>query len=503
MEFFRGRAQHLGSQFYTTRAAKLLEPFRRLIGRKPGAHSPKKPEVSPILVTRQEVPPYDMEDRFFPSVENLAAREKARASHGYSLRTECFVLAIMFGSAGYIIMKDRQRERVSVTFSEAVYRQLISPLVQRMDPELSHRVAVLCAKYGLFAGEDPSTAAQELRVNLWGKTFPHPVGLAAGFDKNAEAVDEHYRMGFGFAEIGSVTPEPQEGNPKPRVFRLVEDQAVINRYGFNSDGMNVVADRLKAFRESGKRGIIGVNLGKNKTTEDAASDFVKGVDALAKYADYLVINVSSPNTPGLRALQSKEHLIELLTRTISARDALPWGKADYPPQVPPLLLKIAPDLTEQDVKDIAEVALKLKLDGLIISNTTVSRPESLRSPLKSETGGLSGRPLFDLSTDLLGKMYVLTHGKIPLVAAGGVSTAEDVMIKILNGASLVQMYTALVYEGPFCISRMPRELRIALHEYGFTSMEQAVGHLHKPRIAAMEKYEQKHSPKNKKWFWFF
>ncbi|MED6207908.1 hypothetical protein PIB30_040002 [Stylosanthes scabra] len=303
--------------------------------------------------------------------------------------------------------------------------------------------------------------------------FSNPVGLAAGFDKNAEAVDGLLGMGFGFVEVGSVTPVPQEGNPKPRIFRLRQEGAIINRCGFNSQGIVAVAKRLGA--QHGKRkldetssrsptsnndvkhggkagpGILGVNLGKNKTSEDAAADYVQGVHTLSQYADYLVINVSSPNTPGLRMLQGRKQLKDLVKKIQAARDEMQWG--DEGP--PPLLVKIAPDLSKDDLEDIAAVAVALNLDGLIISNTTISRPDAVSSnPLASESGGLSGKPLFDLSTKILKEMYILTRGKIPLIGCGGISSGEDAYKKIRAGATLVQLYTAFAYGGPALIPQI-------------------------------------------------
>nr|CAD1840831.1 unnamed protein product [Ananas comosus var. bracteatus] len=330
----------------------------------------------------------------------------------------------------------------------------------------------LCQPQLMVSSKEKRPDPPILNLEVWGRKFANPIGLAAGFDKNAEAVEGLLGLGFGFVEVGSVTPMPQEGNPKPRIFRLPKEGAIINRCGFNSEGIVVVAKRLGAqhgkrkmeetssssvsssneVKQGGKAGpgILGVNLGKNKTSEDAAADYVQGVHTLSQYADYLVINVSSPNTPGLRKLQGRKQLKDLVKRVQAARDEMQWAEEGPPP----LLVKIAPDLSKQDLDDIAAVALALRLDGLIISNTTISRPEPVdKHPLAAEPGGLSGKPLFDLSTNILKEMYILTRGKIPLIGCGGVSSGEDAYKKIRAGATLVQLYTGFAYGGPALIPR--------------------------------------------------
>ncbi|KAL0558385.1 hypothetical protein IC582_002947 [Cucumis melo] len=371
--------------------------------------------------------------------------------------------------------------------------KLVNPLFALLDPEVAHRLGVLAAARGWVPREkrlDPPILALE----VWGRNFSNPLGLAAGFDKHAEAVDGLLGLGFGFVEVGSVTPVPQDGNPKPRVFRLRGEGAIINRYGFNSEGIVVVAKRLGAqhgkrkldessstspsssddVKQGGKagRGILGVNLGKNKNSEDAAADYVQGVHTLSQYADYLVINVSSPNTPGLRVLQGRKQLKDLVRKVQEARDEMQWGEEGPPP----LLVKIAPDLSKEDLEDIAAVALALRLDGLIITNTTVSRPEPAdNNPLAAEAGGLSGKPLFNLSTNILKEMYILTRGKIPLVGCGGISSGEDAYKKIRAGATLVQLYTAFAYGGPALIPQIKGELAECLERDGFKSIQEAVG----------------------------
>jgi len=275
-------------------------------------------------------------------------------------------------------------------------------------------------------------------------------------------------LGFGFAEIGSVTPRPQAGNPRPRLFRLAEDEAIVNRMGFNNEGLDVVAGRLAA-RGPGRRGILGANLGKNKDSADAAADYVLGVKALAPLADYLVVNVSSPNTPGLRALQGRAALAAVLAAVGDARAG----------SRPPLLLKIAPDLTEADKADIAEVALAGGIDGLIVSNTTIARPPGLKGAAAKEAGGLSGRPLFAPSTAVLSDMYRLTGGRLPIIGVGGIAGPGDAYAKIRAGASLLQLYSALVYQGPGLVGRIKRGLAARLRADGFARLADAVGADHR------------------------
>ncbi|KUF92071.1 hypothetical protein AM588_10003490 [Phytophthora nicotianae] len=342
------------------------------------------------------------------------------------------------------------------------------PVVRLFEPETAHKIAVQCARFGLTP-KDPETDPELLHVKALGLEFTNPLGIAAGFDKHGEAMEGMLDMGFGCVEIGSVTPKPQPGNPTPRVFRLAEDRGVINRYGFNSKGLEYVGARLERYvgsrakrQENGHRaGVLGVNLGKNKLTEDAAADYVQGVHALGKYADYLVVNVSSPNTPDCVLYRARDEVAATEKRNI------------------PLLVKIAPDLTEDDKQDIADVALELKLDGLVVSNTTLSRPDTLKGAAKGETGGLSGLPVRDLSTKVLGDMYKLTKGQIPLIGVGGVSTGQDAYDKIRAGASLVQMYSCLIYESPLAVPRAKKELAALLSRDGYTSVTEAVGTAHK------------------------
>jgi dihydroorotate dehydrogenase len=348
--------------------------------------------------------------------------------------------------------------------------QLAAPLLRLLEPERAHRLAIGALRSGLLGGGTENDAPI-LRQSLFGLGFPNPVGLAAGFDKNGEVFAPALKLGFGFVELGSVTPLPQPGNPRPRLFRLTRDRAVINRMGFNNDGLDAVAARLVA--RDRNRGIVGANLGKNKTTEDAAADYEIGVRRMAPLADYLVINVSSPNTPGLRALQGKAPLAALIDRSLRARAAA------MPKHAPPLLLKIAPDLTDEDKADIAAVALESGLDGLIVSNTTIARPATLDPSYATEAGGLSGAPLFEPSTAVLRDMYRLTGGKLPLIGVGGVGSAEQAYAKIRAGASLVQLYSALVFDGPALVGRIKRGLIALLQRDGFATVAQAVGADHR------------------------
>jgi dihydroorotate dehydrogenase len=340
---------------------------------------------------------------------------------------------------------------------------LVRPLLRALPPEAAHRLTLTGLAAGL-GGTSRTPDPPELRQRLWGLDFPNPIGIAAGFDKDARAPDALLRLGFGFVEIGTVTPRPQAGNPKPRVFRLEADAALINRMGFNSGGLDRVVERLAMRR---REGIVGVNIGKNRDSADAAPDYTEGVCRAAPLADYLVVNVSSPNTPGLRDLQARAVLEALLRQVLAARDET--GAR------PPLLVKIAPDLTPEERADIAAVTLATGIDGMIIANTTIARPPELRSPEATEAGGLSGRPLFAPSTALLSEMYRLTERKLPLIGVGGVASAEDAYAKIRAGGSLVQLYTALVYAGPALLARIKTGLAALLRRDGFASVAEAVG----------------------------
>jgi dihydroorotate dehydrogenase len=344
---------------------------------------------------------------------------------------------------------------------------LIRPLLRALPPETAHRLT-LTALAGGLGGSSRAPDPPVLQQRLWGLDFPNPVGIAAGFDKDARAPEALLRLGFGCVEIGTVTPRPQPGNPRPRVFRLEADGALINRMGFNSGGLDRVLERLRVRRR--EAGIVGVNVGKNRDSDDASADYAEGVRRAAPLADYLVVNVSSPNTPGLRDLQARAVLETLLRQVLAARDQS--GAR------PPLLVKIAPDLTPQERADIAAVALATGIDGIIVSNTTIAHPPTLSSPQAKEAGGLSGRPLFEPSTDLLGEIYRLTEGKLPLIGVGGVASAEDAYAKIRAGASLVQLYTALVFAGPALLYKIKTGLAALLRRDGFASLTDAVGAEH-------------------------
>jgi dihydroorotate dehydrogenase len=342
---------------------------------------------------------------------------------------------------------------------------LALPLLKALPPEAAHRAGILALR--LYPAHTPKPDPASLRVKLWGMNFPNPVGLAAGFDKHAEVPDAMLALGFGFVEIGTVTPLPQPGNPKPRMFRLEADRAVINRLGFNSEGLDVVVARLKARRA--KPGILGANLGKNRDSQDAIADYVAGVKALAPFVNYLTVNVSSPNTPGLRDMQKKAVLVELIAALKEARAEVTRRKP------PPLLLKIAPDLSPSDRDGIAEAALESAIDGIIVSNTTVARPKNLRGRNAQESGGLSGKPLFAPSTEILAEMRRLTGGRIPLIGVGGIASGADAYAKLRAGASLVQLYTALAYDGVGLVARIKNELADLLKRDGFKRVEDVVG----------------------------
>ncbi|MEZ5897419.1 MAG: quinone-dependent dihydroorotate dehydrogenase [Parvularculaceae bacterium] len=332
-----------------------------------------------------------------------------------------------------------------------------------LDPETAHRATVRMMKSPLAprfcTSRDPI-----LNIRVAGIDFPNPIGLAAGFDKNAEVPDAMLGLGFGFVEVGAVTPRSQPGNDRPRVFRLSADEAVINRYGFNNDGLDVIAARLRRRR---KNGVVGINLGANKDSEDRVEDYVVSIKALDGLVDFYTVNISSPNTPGLRALQGKEALAGLMSRVLAARDTLR--------RPAPVFLKIAPDLADADKADIAAVVTEMRLDALIVSNTTIDRPTSLRSECASEKGGLSGRPLFAPSTSLLREFRQTIGDAAPLIGVGGVSSPRDAYEKIRAGASLVQLYTALVFQGPALVDEIIRTLPAMVRADGFSCVADAVG----------------------------
>lgn len=341
----------------------------------------------------------------------------------------------------------------------AIY-PLLRPLVFALDAERAHALTIAALKAAPIGAPPPSPPALAGRVA--GLDFPNPVGLAAGFDKNAEVPEKMLGLGFGFAEVGTLTPLPQPGNPKPRIFRLTADRAVINRLGFNNGGQADAARRLA--RRDRTRGIVGINIGANKDSEDRIADYETGVRAMAPLADYLTINISSPNTPGLRALQDEGALDALLERVMAARGA----------DGPPVFLKVAPDLEPADIDAIARIAVTRTIDALIVGNTTISRP-ALRSELASETGGLSGRPLAALARQRLADFRVATGGAMPIIAVGGIDSAEEAWARIRAGASLVQLYSALAYEGPGLGRRIVLGLDRLRARDGFETIGDAVG----------------------------
>jgi dihydroorotate dehydrogenase len=356
----------------------------------------------------------------------------------------------------------------------SVMDRLALSVLYALPAETAHNAALRVLECGL-AGRRAEPDDPILATRAFGLKFSNPIGLAAGFDKDARVIDAMLSLGFGFVEVGTVTPLPQRGNPKPRLFRLDEDRAVINRLGFNSGGVEAFAQRLiKRQRKPHASGIIGANVGKNRDTEDGAADYVACIEQLSGLSDYLVVNLSSPNTPGLRGLQARAPIEDLLRRVLLARKRA----APNPERPPPLLAKVGPDLSTDQLRDIAEAALGTGVDGLIVGNTTIERPPTLKSPEKAEAGGLSGAPLLSASTACLAEMYRLTKGKLPLIGCGGVASGADAYAKIRAGASLVQVYSALVFEGPNLVRRIKYELAQLLRADGFNRVSDAVGRGH-------------------------
>jgi dihydroorotate dehydrogenase len=339
------------------------------------------------------------------------------------------------------------------------FYSLLRPLVFAMDAEVAHRATLRALR---LLPRRTVQFAPSLQSHVAGLSFPSPIGLAAGFDKDAEVFDQALGLGFGFVEVGTLTPRAQRGNPKPRLFRLPEDQAVINRMGFNNDGQGAALARLA--RRDRSRGIVGVNIGANKESPDRVADYIYGVRSMSGVADYLTVNISSPNTPGLRALQGGGALDSLLGAVAEARS--PGG--------PPLFLKVAPDLEAGDAKRIVRSAIDNKVDGLIIANTTISRP-ALSSTASGEHGGLSGAPVRELALDALRQFRSVSGGALPLIGCGGIATVADAWQRICAGASLIQLYTAMVYDGPGIARRIAEGLQGKLAKSGFGSIAEAVG----------------------------
>ena len=341
------------------------------------------------------------------------------------------------------------------------------PLLRWLDAEDAHRLAVQGLKF--LPAMRPHADDPKLAVRAFGLNFPNPIGMAAGFDKNAEVPDALLRLGFGFVEVGTVTPRPQSGNPRPRLFRLERDEAVINRMGFNNDGSDRVLRRLASRAQLA--GIIGVNIGANKDSPDRVADYVRLIEAFAPVASYFTVNVSSPNTPGLRTMQQAHILDDLLAKVIDARERMREKAGDSP-----VLLKIAPDLSLAELDEVVHVARSRRVDGMIVANTTVARPQSLREEMRArEQGGLSGRPLFRLSTRMVAETYVRVEGAFPLIGVGGIDSGGAALTKIRAGASLIQLYSSLIYKGLGVVEDIKRDLASTLLRTGREQLSEIVG----------------------------
>ncbi len=341
------------------------------------------------------------------------------------------------------------------------------PLLRWLDPEDAHRLAIQGLK--LLPPMRPRPDDSKLAVRAFGLNFPNPIGMAAGFDKSAEVPDALLRLGFGFVEIGTVTPKPQSGNPRPRLFRLERDEAVINRMGFNNDGAETVLRRLAARAHLG--GIVGVNVGANKDSADRVADYVRLIETFAPVASYFTVNVSSPNTPGLRNLQQAAALDDLLAKVIDARERVRQNAGDSP-----VLLKIAPDLSLNELDDVVHIARSRRVDGMIVANTTLARPSTLREQARSkEQGGLSGRPVFRLSTRMVAEAYVRAEGAFPLIGVGGIDSGGAALTKIRAGASLIQLYSSLIYKGLGLVDDIKNDLASTLLRTGRDSLSEIVG----------------------------
>lgn len=345
---------------------------------------------------------------------------------------------------------------------------LAQPFAFALDPERAHDLALRALELGVGPRQSPASDPR-LAVDALGLRFPNPVGLAAGFDKDARVPDAMLAFGFGHVEIGSVTPRPQAGNPKPRLFRLPQDRAVINRMGFNSAGLDAVAQRLGV--RKGRGGIVGVNLGANKDSADKAADFVAGIEGLGEFASFLTINISSPNTPGLRDLQLPETLSRLLEQLGAARQRLVASKGVRPP----MIVKLAPEIAEDDLPEIVNRLLAGGVDGIAVSNTTLARDGLTENTLAQEAGGLSGRPLFRRATRMLARVFQLCAGKVPLIGIGGIDSGAAAAIKMAAGASLVQLYTGMIYEGPALPQLITAHLLTELERRSLSSVGRLIG----------------------------
>lgn len=348
--------------------------------------------------------------------------------------------------------------------------KFIRPAVFQIDPENAHSMTIKALKTGLVRS-CKSVRDNVLEQTLFGHNFPNPVGLSAGFDKNAEVIAPSLDLGFGFTEAGTVTPKAQDGNPRPRIFREPKSGSVINRMGFPNAGMDVFKGNIERFLSDPARpkGIVGINIGMNKTQTEPAKDYCALIKELAPLADYLTVNISSPNTPGLRDLQRKDVLIELLSEMTDAR------AKSCPDNAPALLVKLAPDLNEAQQEELAQALTEAQVDGVILSNTTLDRPDFLPEGFRGEAGGLSGTPVRDKSTAIIRNFYKLTEGKLPIIGVGGISKAQHAYEKIKAGASLVQVYTGMVYEGPEIANNINRGLIELIKQDGFSNIGDAVG----------------------------
>mgnify|MGYP000044088742 FL=1 len=342
---------------------------------------------------------------------------------------------------------------------------VLRPFLFKLDPETTHDLAIKSLKFNylprkMFEVEDE----QILNIELLGKNFPNPIGLAAGFDKSGEVYNSLLKFGFGFIEIGTVTPLKQFGNPKPRIFRLEDDSALINRLGFNNDGIEIIKNRIKSEK---KKGVVGINIGPNKNTKDQKNDFCLGLKNFFDIADYITVNISSPNTEGLRDFHDQEKLEDLLL-------ALNKIKSENKINIP-LLLKISPDIKDNHISEIADTAIKNDISGIILTNTTNSNKDKLISDFKKEEGGLSGEPLQQISTNMIKKFYKQLNGKIPIIGVGGVNSGKSAYEKIIAGASLLQLYTGLVYKGPSIVKNIKKELIQILKVEGLNNIKDAIG----------------------------
>lgn len=352
--------------------------------------------------------------------------------------------------------------------------EVSKPFLHALDPETAHNLTLRALKCGMHPGFDAIDDAR-LKMTVWERNFPNPVGLAAGFDKNADVPAQMLSMGFGFVEVGTVTPKPQEGNPRPRVFRNPQSEAVINRMGFPNGGLKVFKDNIQKFLEKKPRpnGLVGINIGMNKTQTVPEKDYCLLLRQLGAYGDYFTINISSPNTPGLRNLQQRDNLLALVKEVKETRDK--YCEKNFPP---PLLVKLAPDLSEAEQEEIADAVITSGVDGLILGNTTLDRPDFLPDTFGSEMGGLSGQPLTEKSTGVISNFYRLTKGKVPIIGVGGISNAQQAYDKIKAGASLVQLYSALVYYGPEIVNVINTGLLELMEKDGFNHLSEAIGANH-------------------------